>query len=187
MTLSDLKRFPGYVEISEPVRKGLYHQLTFPFFQASKAVRPHFGGQEPNFRVVTLLEPSKKQMIPYLEKEHHKQPVADIPTRYARVEVVITGNRDENQLFELIVDLDNDKVVQKKHVQGKHSYIDSDYMKAVEAACLANEEVQAEIKTLELPSEATVVVEAWAYATDGMNDMTERVTMVSLRRMHFVF
>lgn len=117
-------------------------------------------------------------MIPYLEKEHHKQPIGQIPARYARVEASIKGNANENQLFELIVDRGDDKVAQKKHVKGKHSYIDANYMKEVEAACLANEEVQAEIRTLDLPAGATVVVEPWAYATDGMNDMTERVTMV---------
>ena len=116
-------------------------------------------------------------MIPYLEKEHRKQPVSP-PARYARVEVVITGSGNKNQLFDLVVDLDNGKVTRKQHLEGKHSYIDADYMKAVEAACLANEEVQAEIRTLDLPAGATVVVEPWAYATDGMNDMTDRVTMV---------
>lgn len=122
-------------------------------------------------------------MVPYLEKEHLKQPVDHVPTRYARVEVAVKGNANENQLFELIVDLDNDRVSQKQHVEGKHSYIDADYMKAVEAACLANEDVQAEICTLNLPAGATVVVEPWAYATDGMNDMTQRVSMAS----YFVF
>ncbi|KAM3483453.1 hypothetical protein MY8738_003138 [Beauveria namnaoensis] len=146
-------------------------------FRASKAVRPHFGGQELNFRVVTLLEPPKKQMILYLEQEHLGQPITEVPTRLARVEVIVKGSRDENQLFELTVDLDSDKVVQKQHHKGKHSYIDSDYMQAVEKACLADDNVQAEISTLKLPPEATVVVEAWAYATDGMNDMTERLTM----------
>lgn len=117
-------------------------------------------------------------MIPYLEKEHRRQPVGHVPTRHARIEVVVKGSRNENQLFELIVDLDANKVVQKQHLKGKHSYIDSDYMQAVEKACLEDADVQAEIRTLNLPPEATVVVEAWAYATDGMNDMTERLTMV---------
>ncbi|RMJ26006.1 amine oxidase [Aspergillus sp. HF37] len=145
--------------------------------RASKVVRPHFGGQDPNFRVITLREPSKKQMIPYLDKEHRRQPVGQVPTRYARVEVIVKGSDHKNQLFELVVDLDNDRVAMKQHVKGKHSYIDADYMKAVEAVCVANEEVQAEIRTLDLPQGASVVVEPWAYATDGMNDMTERVTM----------
>ncbi|KAF5684881.1 primary-amine oxidase [Fusarium circinatum] len=145
--------------------------------RASRIVRPHFGDHDPNFRVVTLLEPAKKEMVAYLEKEHLNQPIEHAPTRHARVEASIKAETEGNHLFELIVDLDTNKVVQKQHVEGKHSYIDTDYMKAVEAACLVNEEVQALIKTLDLPEGATVVVEPWAYATDGMNDMTHRVSM----------
>lgn len=117
-------------------------------------------------------------MIPFLDKEHRKQPTAQPPPRCARVEVAIEGTGEGNQLFELVADLDNNRVSQKQHVKGKHSYIDADYMKAVEAACLADETVQAELRTLDLPAGATVVVEPWAYATDGMNDMDTRVTMV---------
>ncbi|KAH6954417.1 copper amine oxidase [Fusarium avenaceum] len=145
--------------------------------RASRIARPHFGNQDLNFRVITLLEPSKKEMIIFIEREQLKQHIEHIPTRCARIEVSIKGESGGNQLFELIVDLDNDTVVKKEHVEGKHSYIDTDYMKAVEKACLANEEVQAEIRSLDLPAGATVVVEPWAYATDGMNDMTDRVSM----------
>ena len=116
-------------------------------------------------------------MVSYLEQERMGQ-VAEPPTRYARVEVSIKKNPSGTQLFELIVDLDNNSVVKKQHVEGKHSYIDTNFMKAVEEACLADEKVQAEIKTLNIPDGATVVVEPWAYATDGMNDMTDRLTMV---------
>ncbi|OJD17946.1 hypothetical protein AJ78_01977 [Emergomyces pasteurianus Ep9510] len=145
--------------------------------RAGRLVRPHFGGNDPNFRVITLQEPPKEQMIHFLEKEHRRQPIGEIPTRSARVEVVVKGHDDANELFELSVDLHNDKVSHKQHLKGKHSYIDADYMKAVETACLANEEVQAEIRSLDLPRGSTVVVEPWAYATDGMNDMTQRVSM----------
>lgn len=86
---------------------------------------------------------------------------------------------EKNKLFELVVDIDNAKVVTNQYLKGRHSYIDSDYMTQVEAACIADEQVQNEISKLDLPPEAKVVVEAWAYATDGMNDMSERTTMVS--------
>ncbi|VUC22354.1 unnamed protein product [Clonostachys rosea] len=145
--------------------------------KASRIVRPHFGDRNPNFRVITLLEPHKKEMIPYLEKEHRKQTPEKLPTRNARVEVVVKGHNGQNELFELVLDLDAEKVVSKKHQRGKHSYIDADYMKLVEQACLANEQVQTEIQTLDLPAGSTVVVEPWAYATDGMNDMTSRISM----------
>ncbi|CAH0028272.1 unnamed protein product [Clonostachys rhizophaga] len=119
-------------------------------------------------------------MVEYLEKEHRKQPHGKIPARNARVEVVVKGHNEQNELFELVVELDTEKVASKKHQRGKHSYIDAEYMKAVEQACLANEEVQAEIRTLDLPAGSTVVVEPWAYATDGMNDMTTRISMVGV-------
>lgn len=101
------------------------------------------------------------------------------PARQARVQVVASpAPKEAPQLFELIVDLDEQSVVKLENLKGKHSYIDSSYMGEVEKACLADERVRAEIRTLRLPPEAVVCVEAWAYATDGMNDMTERITMV---------
>lgn len=124
-------------------------------------------------------------MIPFLDKESRGQPTGQAPDRSARVEVVIENEKSaKNELFELLVDLDHDRVSAKQHLKGKHSYIDSEYMKQVEKACLANEEVQQEIRTLNLPDGATVVVEPWAYATDGLNDMTERVTMVNPHSCH---
>jgi primary-amine oxidase len=51
-------------------------------------------------------------------------------------------------------------------------------MKEVEEACLRDPKVQAEIITLDLPEGASVIVEPWAYATDGSNDMSRRISMV---------
>lgn len=117
-------------------------------------------------------------MITFLEWEHGKQPTEARPARRAHVQVVVPSSQGSNQMFELVVDLDEGAVVSKEYLEGKHSYIDAAYMGAVERACLADDRVQAEIRTLELPPNATVCVEPWAYATDGMNDMSERLTMV---------
>lgn len=146
---------------------------------AAALVRPHFGQQEPNFRVITLQEPPKQQMIPFLDTEHgrntHRQ---EPPSRCARVHVVVRLQEEKNALFELLVDLNEKKVIAKQHQRGKHSYIDSEYMKQVEAACLANADVQDQIRVLDLPEGSSVVVEPWAYATDGENDMSQRLSMV---------
>lgn len=117
-------------------------------------------------------------MLDYLSGEHHHDTKGPKIERYARVEVVVKGSTGNNDLYDLLVNLDTKQVTRKQHQVGKHSYIDAEYMKQVEAACLANERVKAEIKTLKLPDGASVVVEPWAYATDGMNDMTKRVSMV---------
>lgn len=148
--------------------------------RASKLVRPHFGRHNPEFRVVTLQEPRKSQMIPFLDKEHRRQVTGSAPARCARVEVVLESSSG-NMLFELAVDLDRNEVVAKQHHPGKHSYIDSAYMQKVEKAARDNNEVQKQIRALELPVGSSVVIEPWAYATDGMNDMSQRVTMVSYR------
>lgn len=144
--------------------------------RSAAIVRPHFGQRPINFRVVTLQEPPKQQMIAFLERG------ASRPARCARVEVVTKLPEEKNALFELLVDLDGQKVIAKQHQRGKHSYIDAAYMQQVEAACLANEEVKRQIEVLNLPEGSSVVVEPWAYATDGENDMSQRVSMVSTCR-----
>lgn len=68
-----------------------------------------------------------------------------------------------------------------KALPGKHSYTDADEMQKSEIACLANPKVKAEIKALDLPEEAVVVVESWTYAPDGTEDMTKRIIMVCHR------
>lgn len=117
-------------------------------------------------------------MIRFLDWEHGREATETRPARRAHVQVVIQTDEGQNQLFELVVDLDQGVVVDKQYFEGKHSYIDSVYMRDVETACMADERVQAEIRSLELPPNASVCVEPWAYATDGMSDMSQRTTMV---------
>ena len=143
-------------------------------------VRAHFPGQAPAFRFITLKEPAKQEMLPFLESEHKGLPATARPARLSRVQIVLRGENGANKLIELQVDLDSKQVVKSEHLVGRHSYIDPEYMKLVESACLADSRVQEEIKKLKLPPSSTVVVEPWAYGTDGVNDMSERVSMVSL-------
>lgn len=128
----------------------------------------------PNFRYITLQEPPKREVVPYLENTASELR----PARTARVQIITPENDKTQALQELIVDLDKNIVVKKIPLKGKHSYIDPEFMQAVEKVCLADKQVQAEIAKLNLPVGSTVCVEPWAYATDGMNDMTQRVSMV---------
>jgi primary-amine oxidase len=91
----------------------------------------------------------------------------------------VDKKEEKSALFELRVDLDRGKVVAKQHHAGKHSYIDTEFMQRVEKACLADPVVGEQVDGLGLPEGAQVVVEPWAYATDGENDMRRRVSMVS--------
>lgn len=117
-------------------------------------------------------------MVRFLEQIDSGHTGAVSPARTAHVQIIETDKSQKNCLVEILVDLDKKSITKMQRLPGKHSYIDSDYMKAVEAVCRADPRVQEELRTLDLPDEATVVIEAWAYAPDGMNDMTGRVTMV---------
>lgn len=110
-----------------------------------------------------------------LEKDQVKPPP---PARTARVQVVTQYKQKSNQLIELIINLQHGDIVKQQHLVGKHPYVDSDYMKQVEKACLADSKVKMELKTLQIPTGASIVAEPWTYATDGLNDMSERFTMV---------
>ncbi|KAL2758887.1 hypothetical protein ACRALDRAFT_2058137 [Sodiomyces alcalophilus JCM 7366] len=111
-------------------------------------------------------------MIAFLESEHSGAKDTRPPPRQARVQLF-----HDRVLHEAVVDLDRRVIVTKEALHGRHSYIDTEFMAKVADACLADQRVQEEIKSLNLPEGATVVVEPWAYATDGIKDMTERWTM----------
>ncbi|KAL4778541.1 copper amine oxidase [Aspergillus varians] len=145
--------------------------------KVAAVVRAHFPGQSPAFTFITLKEPPKLEMLPFLESEHRGPPVTTRPARISHVQVVLRGDKGPNQLVELLVNLDANQVISSEHLVGRHSYIDSDYMRLVEKACLADSRVQDEIKKLKLPANATVVVEPWAYGTDGTHDVSERLSM----------
>lgn len=144
-------------------------------------MRDEFSGELPNFRVITLQEPPKHEMLQFLEQEHQGQSKKSRPARSARVQVIIRTQLGSNEMVELNVNLDQGVVCKKEHLPGRHPYIDSAYMQAVESACRADPRIEAEIRKLKLPEGSTVVIEPWAYATDGMSDMTERTSMVRLR------
>lgn len=141
-------------------------------------MRSRYGDQDVHFKVITLKEPPKSVMVTLLDQEHRNLPAKSTPVRCARVDITIQIATGGNELHELFLDMDKGSVLEHKVLKGKHSYVDSTYMQEVEAACMADHRVQDEIRKLDLPPGASVVVEPWTYATDGENDMSKRVTMV---------
>jgi len=129
--------------------------------------------------VVTLNEPAKSELVPYLEAENSSKPLPPPPARVALVQWYLDTIAS---FWEGRIDLERKKVMEKENLVGKHSYTDGVEMQESELACLADPRVQAEIKAMELPEDAVVCVEPWTYGTDGANDMALRRIMVSLRK-----
>ncbi|CAN9441950.1 unnamed protein product [Alternaria alternata] len=160
--------------------------------KVAKAAQSSFEGQALNFRVITLREPPKDELVTYLEAEHRRDQALPKISRCVRVEILVRSKNGANDLFELIVAIDSNNVIGKQHLEGKHSYIDAAYMKEVEEACLRDPKVQAEIITLNLPEGASVIVEPWAYATDGHAVVTRsRIlvlqTIITVSNYEYIF
>ncbi|KAI3555647.1 copper amine oxidase [Colletotrichum abscissum] len=140
--------------------------------QAAGIVRESNQSKDIFFRAISLAEPPKIELIKFLDSEHAGNRDAVHPARQARVQAYIAKT-----LHEMIVNLNTATVASTTPLPGRHSFIDTDFMAQVAAACLADKKIQREISALKLPEGATVVVEPWAYATDGMRDMKDRWTM----------
>ena len=174
---------PGEIVLVSGTPSDLYIEQVFTFMivQAADVVRASIAeDHEIIFRAITLSEVPKREMVEFLDRERKGQ--FPLP-RHARVAMVLiyVGKPTANKsLRQLKVDLDHRRILDEQDLVGRHSHIDVDYMRAVEVACLEDPRIQAEIAASKLPGGATVIVEPWAYATDGMNDMKKRIAIVCL-------
>lgn len=99
------------------------------------------------------------------------------PARIALVHIYL-NQRISSNFYQMKVNVQDGQILEKRNLEGHHSHVDSEDLERCEAACLSSESVQAAIKKLNLPEKANVVVEPWTYATDGVYDMKDKVTMV---------
>jgi primary-amine oxidase len=143
--------------------------------QAADILQRHVPNAGVIFRVITLWEPAKTEMVTFLDLEHGEKETPKRPARIAKVQAYV-----DKDLSEFKVDIDRQAVMAQEPLTSRHSHIDADYMRKAELACLADPCVKEQVAALKLPEGATVIAEPWTYGTDGMSDMTQRVTMVCL-------
>ncbi|TID22218.1 TynA Cu2+-containing amine oxidase [Venturia nashicola] len=119
------------------------------------------------FKVVTLQEPPKTEVLKYLEAEHSKGPLPAIE-RKAWVNYYI---KNTNKFHEAIVNLSNNSVERNVRLGANiHGAGDGEEIIAIETIALEDERVKAEIAKLELPEGTVVVCDPWIYGSDGVND-----------------
>jgi primary-amine oxidase len=93
-------------------------------------------------------------MIPYLSAENTSAPILP-PPRCALVQYYLDTI---SSFWEGKVNIDTLSLLSKENLVGRHSYTDAAEMQESERACLADERIQAEIKTMDLPKNAVVCV-----------------------------
>jgi primary-amine oxidase len=148
------------------------------FNKAASTVRNFFPGAQLIFRVITLLEPPKKELVPYLQAERLGKISPTAPPRVAQILFYVENG---SQFRQARVDLGSKQLYDLKTLTGKHAFVDAGEMKKCEKACLEDSRVQDAIKALQLPEGAVVVCDPWTYSPDGMNDMSKRCVMVRKR------
>jgi primary-amine oxidase len=132
------------------------------------------------FKVITLSEPAKAQLIPYLDAERKGQAHPEIDRRAFVVYYIkntvsyqralskplagISLHTNQHKLHEAVVNLTQQKVESNVRLGPfLHANGDGDEIIAVEAALLANAKVQAEIAKLKLPEGSVVISDPWIY------------------------
>ncbi|GAB1312465.1 hypothetical protein MFIFM68171_02675 [Madurella fahalii] len=139
---------------------------------AAEILKDHESSANIIFRIITLWEPPKADMVPFLDMEHGGINTPEPPARLAKVQAYVGKTFKEYK-----VNLNKRAVQSEVKLENRHSHIDGDYMRKAEAACMADPRVKEQVAALKLPEGAIVVVEPWTYGTDGLNDMSKRVTM----------
>ncbi|KUI59977.1 Copper amine oxidase 1 [Cytospora mali] len=124
-------------------------------------------GTKFQFKVVTLLEPLKDELVPYLDAEKAGQS----PKPIERKSQVVYYLRNTDKLHEAVVNLTSNKVESNVRLGPFiHAPGDGEEIIALETAMLADPGVQAEIEKLKLPEGSVVVSDPWIYGSDGVHE-----------------
>ncbi|TVY45086.1 Copper amine oxidase [Lachnellula subtilissima] len=113
----------------------------------AEVLRATFPANQVIFRVITLAEPPKALLVPYLSAERANLPRPVVP-RKAFCQYYLD---DRQQFRQLEIDLATKELSAREALPGKHSYTDAEEGVRAEAACLADLKVQDAIKQLDLP------------------------------------
>ncbi|KAI9787631.1 MAG: hypothetical protein M1839_000162 [Geoglossum umbratile] len=133
----------------------------------ARLVRGRSPGTSLQFKAITLLEPEKKDVIPYLAAERERKCLPHI----ARKAFVVYYIRNTDKLHEAIVDLSKGQVESILRLGPEcHSSSDGEEVVRMEKIALEDEGVKAEIAKLQLPPGTVVISDPWIYGSDGDRD-----------------
>ncbi|EJT99280.1 copper amine oxidase [Dacryopinax primogenitus] len=120
------------------------------------------------FKVIEILEPTKSDVIPFIEAERLGKPLPAYPTRLT---FSYFHRMDTGIFHKAVLNPSGGKVISMKQLPGTiQGPIDVDEMIAIEKFCLQHPAVLAEIEKMKLPSGYSVCTDPWIYGTDDENE-----------------
>lgn len=150
--------FAGTLQaVSHPLAPLTSHEIS----TSAQLIRSLYPtGTEFIFKTISLREPAKKDVVPFLEAERSGR---SLPTLH-RVSFVWYYLTNTDKYHEAFVNLSTNKVESNvrlgPHVHGPG---DGAEIVAVEKAVLEDESVKAEIAKLQLPAGTVIISDPWIY------------------------
>ncbi len=144
--------------------------------QVSSLLKTKSPDKSLHFKIITILEPPKAQLRPFLiaERNGGTQPR---PPRKASSLYYHLGTAD---LFLAEVNLDTSSVDSiKKLAPELHGQNDIDESTALRDACVTHPKVLAELKKFQLPDHLEVVCDPWPYGRDSEKHLPRYVQVSS--------
>ncbi|KAL9124595.1 MAG: hypothetical protein Q9217_006087 [Psora testacea] len=127
----------------------------------------HPSRPDIQFKAITLEEPEKALLAPYLDAEHAGTRLPKLE-RKAFVSYYI---RNTDKLHEAVINLTRHKVEHNIRLAPQHhAPADGTEIVAVEKAVFEDVVVQAELKKLGLPKDTKFICDPWIYGSDGVDD-----------------
>ncbi len=124
-----------------------------------------------HFKAVTLNEPAKHLVIPYLDAEHKGSALPVVP----RTAYILYVTVNTHKTFEAVIDFASRKLISNTEIpEDCHAAADTSELYEIEKIALSSQEVQKELERLKLPPESIVACDPWTYGSDGDDDVTRK-------------
>lgn len=141
--------------------------------RATGIVKDSFNGIQLHFKAAGLEEPSKADLIRYLDAERNDGDLPSLP----RTIFVMWYIKRTPRLFEALVDVTNSQIVRQTELpRDFHGPVDRTELSEAANVVMADERTQDELRRLQIDP-SNVVLDPWDYGVDG-NETQERHTQV---------
>ena len=144
--------------------------------KVSALLKAHSPKQSLHFKIITIIEPPKTQLRPFLKAERN----GAIKENLTRKASSLYYHRGTADLFLAEVNLDSNSVESVKKLDPQfHGQNDIDESNGLRIACLRHPKVLEEIKKFKLPEHLEVVCDPWPYGRDSEKHLPRYVQVSS--------
>ncbi len=143
----------------------------------SSLLKAHSPNKSLHFKIITISEPPKAQLRPYLIAERNGGTKKKLP----RIASALYYHRGTADLFLAEVNVDSNSVQDVKKLDSQfHGQGDIDETIVLRDTCLKHPKVLEEIRKFQLPENLEVVCDTWTYGRDSEKHFP-RYIQVSIR------